>query len=101
MVKQTRNYSLQTITWLGDKIVDWCRVDETYSPSGDTAQSGKYYLAYSFDSAIQTLLIISNNFLFHPPALCTDGITGLTQSAQWRSTHPCCYAFWLSGSGWR
>ena len=54
MLKQTINQSLQTVAWLGDKVVDWCRGGECYSSSGDITQSGKYYIPYTFDSVIRS-----------------------------------------------
>lgn len=43
---------LQTISWLGDKLVDWASAGTSYSLDGTISQLNKYHFAFSFDSAI-------------------------------------------------
>jgi hypothetical protein len=54
MVRHIINQSVQTITWLDERIVDWCSAGESYSLKGEVAQLAKYHFAYPFDSAIQS-----------------------------------------------
>ena len=51
---QTLDSSVQTLNWLDDKIVDWCKAGESYSLNGETKQLNKYYFGYKFDSAISS-----------------------------------------------
>jgi len=43
---------LQTLGWLGDKIIDWARGGQTISLDGEQEALGAYYFAYGFDSVI-------------------------------------------------
>jgi hypothetical protein len=52
MHKQVLQHSLQTISWLGDRVVDWASAGESYSVSGDKVQLQQYHFGFNFDSAI-------------------------------------------------
>lgn len=44
--------TLQTISWLGNKMIDWAHGGKTIALDGTITEPGPYYFAYSFDAAI-------------------------------------------------
>lgn len=55
MSRQTINTNyLQTISWLGDKIIDWASAGQLYSLDSKVEQINKYHFAYNFDASINS-----------------------------------------------
>jgi hypothetical protein len=54
MQKNILKHSLSTISWIGDEIIDWSNPHETYSLSGAKKRFYNYYLAFPFDSCVQS-----------------------------------------------
>ncbi|WP_326984123.1 hypothetical protein VUJ46_06135 [Chryseobacterium sp. MYb264] len=43
-----------TLTWAGDYLIDWAHSGTIFLPDGQIKKLGNYYLAFSFDSAINS-----------------------------------------------
>ncbi|HVI43604.1 MAG TPA: hypothetical protein VM802_01990 [Chitinophaga sp.] len=43
---------IKTISWLGDRIVDWASAGTAYSLDGNTEQLNTYHFGFNFDAAI-------------------------------------------------
>lgn len=71
MQRQLLNHSLQTISWLDDKIVDWSRAGICYSLTGEERQLNKYHFGYKFDTAINSP---DGQYVFIYEKLGTKGI---------------------------
>jgi len=55
MSKQTINTNyLMTISWLGDKIIDWTSAGQLYSLDGKVKQINKYHFSFNFDTSINS-----------------------------------------------
>lgn len=71
MQRQLLDHSVQTISWLGDDIVDWSRAGICYSLTGEKKQLNQYYFGYKFDTAINSP---DGQYVFIYEKLSTKGI---------------------------
>jgi hypothetical protein len=63
--------SFQTVNWLGNDIVDWCRAGMLYSLKGETKQLNKYHFGFTFDRAINS---VDGQYVFIYQILGTKGL---------------------------
>lgn len=54
MNKHILDFSLQTINWFQDKIVDWANAGTLYETNGQKSQLNKYSFGFNFDCAINS-----------------------------------------------